>query len=199
MSEATQNPAVAAAVAAIAAGKAPDTITMNDGRLVEFPPKRKLQKESFVETDVDGLTVVRTRLDFRNGETRLFTIPDNLLHKFAGHGAEQKLGDAIASLQSVDDGVMAVDELIDRLYQGEWNAAREASGLAGASDLAKALAELKGQPIEKVKDFLKGKSNAERTALKNVPAVKAIIDRIEGEKLAKAGSVDTTALLAGLE
>ena len=33
---------VAAAVAAIAACKAPDTITMNDGRLVEFPPKRKL-------------------------------------------------------------------------------------------------------------------------------------------------------------
>lgn len=176
-----------------------ELVTMADGRIVTFTPKRKVAKESFVVADeATGKTVVQTRLDFRNGETRLFTIPESLLYKFAAHGAEQKLGDAMSGLASVEDGVMAVDELIDRLYQGEWNASRSASEFAGASVLVRALAELKSQPIDKVRAFVKTKSQAERTALKNVPAVKAIIERIESEKVAKAGGVNTDELLAGL-
>ena len=175
-----------------------ELVTMADGRIVTFTPKRKVVKESFIMNSDDGSHAVQTRLDFRNGETRLFTIPTALLAKFAAHGAEQKLGDAMSGLTSVEDGVMAVDELIDRLYQGEWNASRAASEFAGASVLVRALAELKSQPIDKVREFVKTKSQAERTALKNVPAVKAIIERIESEKVAKAGGVDTDELLAGL-
>ena len=177
-----------------------ELVTMADGRIVTFTPKRKVAKESFVVVvdEATGKTVVQTRLDFRNGETRLFTIPEALLYKFAAHGAEQKLGDAMSGLASVEDGVMAVDELIDRLYQGEWNANRSASEFAGASILVRALAEFKGQPIDKVREFIKTKSQAERTALKNVTAVKVIIERIESEKVAKAGGVNTDELLAGL-
>ena len=176
-----------------------ELVTMADGRIVTFTPKRKVVKESFIAPgDGAGEVSVQVRLDFRNGETRLFTIPAALLHKFAAHGAEQKLGDAMSGLASVEDGVMAVDELIDRLYQGEWNASRAASEFAGASVLVRALAELKSQPIDKVREFVKTKSQAERTALKNVPAVKAIIERIESEKVAKAGGVNTDELLAGL-
>ena len=176
-----------------------ELVTMADGRIVTFTPKRKVVKESFITTDANtGEVSVQVRLDFRNGETRLFTIPAALLHKFAAHGAEQKLGDAMSGLASVEDGVMAVDELIDRLYQGEWNASRAASEFAGASVLVRALAELKSQPVDKVREFVKTKSQAERTALKNVPAVKAIIERIESEKVAKAGGVNTDELLAGL-
>ena len=176
-----------------------ELVTMTDGRIVTFTPKRKVVKESFITTDAAaGEVSVQVRLDFRNGETRLFTIPATFLHKFAAHGAEQKLGDAMSGLASVEDGVMAVDELIDRLYQGEWNASRAASEFAGASVLVRALAELKSQPIDKVREFVKTKSQAERTALKNVPAVKAIIERIESEKVAKAGGVNTDELLAGL-
>jgi len=182
-----------------AAAKAAEilTVTMADGRLVEFSPKRKVAKESFI-TEVDGVVSVQTRLDFRNGESRLFTIPTALLHKFAAHGAEQKLGDAMSGLQSVDDGILAVDELIDQLYQGNWNTPRTASEFAGASVLVRALAELKSQPVDKVREFVKTKSVAERTALKNVPAIKAIIERIEAEKISKAGGIDTDALLEGL-
>lgn len=177
-----------------------ELVTMADGRIVAFTPKRKVVKESFIANDATtpGEVSVQVRLDFRNGETRLFTIPEGLLHKFAAHGAEQKLGDAMSGLASVEDGVMAIDELIDRLYQGEWNASRAASEFAGASVLVRALAELKSQPIDKVREFVKTKSQAERTALKNVPAVKAIIERIESEKVAKAGGVNTDELLAGL-
>ena len=176
-----------------------ELVTMADGRIVTFTPKRKVVKESFIANDAaTGEVSVQVRLDFRNGETRLFTIPAALLHKFAAHGAEQKLGDAMSGLASVEDGVMAVDELIDRLYQGEWNASRAASEFAGASVLVRALAELKSQPIDKVREFVKTKSQTKRTALKNVPAVKAIIERIESEKIAKAGGVNTDELLAGL-
>ena len=51
--------------------------------------------------------------------------------KFAAHGAEQKLGDEIAGLEDVDDCVIAIDSLIDRLYNGEWSVKREAGGMAG--------------------------------------------------------------------
>lgn len=177
----------------------PTTVTMNDGRLVEFPPKRKVAKESFImANDDDGSVAVQTRLDFRNGETRLFTIPTALLAKFAAHGAEQKLGDAMAGLANIEDGILAVDDLIDQLYQGNWNTPRAASEMAGASILVRALVELKGQPVEKVKDFVKAKSAAERTALRNAPAVKAIIERLEAEKVAKAGNINADELLSGL-
>ena len=176
----------------------PTTVTMNDGRLVEFPPKRKVSKESFITTNDDGSFTVQTRLDFRNGESRLFTIPTALLAKFAAHGAEQKLGDALSGLANVEDGILAVDDLIDQLYQGNWNTPRAASEMAGASILVRALVELKGQPVEKVKDFVKAKSAAERTALRNAPAVKAIIERLEAEKVAKAGNINADELLSGL-
>src|SRR5277367_113475 len=107
-----------------------ETVQMADGRSVDFVGKRKLIKESII----DGQTV-SVRLDFRNGETRLWAIPDALLLQCAGHGAEQKLGDETAGLDEVDDMTIAVDELIDRLNKGEWTTRREGSGFAGTSIL----------------------------------------------------------------
>ena len=124
-----------------------ETVTLSDGRIVEFTGKRKLLKES--SENADGK--VQVRLDFRNGETRLFTLPDNLLAKFAAHGAEQKLGDEIAGLNDVEDCVLAVDELIDRLYNGEWSVKREANGMAGTSVLVRALVEHTGKTVEQIK------------------------------------------------
>ena len=172
-----------------------ETVTMTDGRVVDFAGKRKLLKES--SENADGK--VQVRLDFRNGETRLFTLPDNLLAKFAAHGAEQKLGDEIAGLNDVEDCVLAVDELIDRLYNGEWSVKREANGMAGTSVLVRALVEHTGKTVDAIKQFLNGKSQAEKVALRNNPKIKPIVDRIESEKAAKKTSVDTDALLGELD
>lgn len=181
-----------------------ETVTMEDGRAVDFPGKRKLLKESF--TNAEGK--VQVRLDFRNGATRLFTVPDNLMAKFAAHGAEQKLGDEIAGLKGeggkeadIDDAVLAVDELIDRLYNGEWNQRKEANGLAGTSVLIRALVELYNgaKTVEQVKTFLKDKSQAEKLALRQSNRVKPIVERLEAEKVAKGSKVDADALLAGLD
>ena len=53
------------------------TVTMLDGRVVDFPGKRKLQKTYTIGED--GTVVVK--LDFINGETRIFTIPPAELPK----------------------------------------------------------------------------------------------------------------------
>lgn len=183
-----------------------ETVKMDDGRVVEFPGKRKLQKSPAVATD--GTPAVR--LDFRNGETRLFSIPEQLFERFAVHGAEQKLGDQIAGLKGkdggdadIDDCVFAIDELMERLAKGEWGTAATGTGMAGVSILAKALVEHTGQTIEKIKTFLGTKSHAEKVALRNNPKVKPIVERLEAEKAArstgKGASVDTDALLGELE
>lgn len=173
-----------------------ETVTMKDGRAVDFAGKRKLLKESFV-TD-EGK--VQVRLDFRNGESRLFTVPQELKDKFAAHGAEQKLGDEIAGIEDIDDCVLATDELIDRLYNGEWGVKREANGIAGTSVLLRALVEMYAgkKSVDEVKTYLKGKSQAEKVALRGNARVKPIIERIEAEKAAKATKVDTDAMLAEL-
>jgi hypothetical protein len=171
-----------------------ETVTMTDGRVVDFAGKRKLLKESILNADGS----VAVRLDFRNGETRLFTLPAGMIAKFAAHGAEQKLGDEIAGLNDVDDCVIALDELIDRLYNGEWGVKRESNGMAGTSVLVRALVEHTGKTVEQIKVFLTGKSQAEKVALRNNPKIKPIVERIEAEKASKKANVDTDTMLAEL-
>lgn len=178
-----------------------EVVKMQDGREVEFVGKRKLLKESII-SDAGEVSV---RLDFRNGETRTFVIPATLTAKFAAHGAEQKLGDETAGVDDVDDMVIGVDELIDRLNKGEWSQKRESSGLSGTSVLARALVEWSGRTPEQVKEFLKTKTGADKNALRSSTKVGKsgfslvdIIKRIESEKQAKASKVDTDALLAAL-
>lgn len=171
----------------------PEAVTMTDGRIQDFPGKRQMLKDSFVK---DG--VVTTRLDFRNGETRTFVLPEALLLKAASHGIEQKLGDETAGLKDIDDMVLAIDELTDRLAKGEWNSKREANGMAGTSVLARALVEATGKTIQDIKTWLSAKSQAEKVALRNSPKIKPIVERLEAEKVAKGSSVDTDALLATL-
>ena len=171
-----------------------ETVTMEDARVVEFAGKRKLLKTSTVTPE----GAVSVRMDFRNGQTRTFTLPASMLAKFAAHGAEQKLGDEIAGLDDTDDCVLAVDELIDRLYNGEWGVKREANGMAGTSILARALCELTGKTRDQIKAFLAGKTQGEKVALRNSGKVKPIVERLESEKVSKASKVDTDALLGEL-
>ena len=107
-------------------------------------------------------------------------------------------GDEIAGLDDVGDCVLAVDELIDRLYNGEWGVKREANGMAGTSTLLKALVEHTGKTVEQIKAFLANKSQAEKVALRNNAKIKPIVERIEAEKAAKKTNVDTDAMLGEL-
>lgn len=167
-------------------------VAMQDGRSVDFVGKRKLLKETIIEG-----SKVSVRMDFRNGETRLFQIPDALLLQFAGHGAEQKLGDETAGEEDVDDMVLSVDDLIGRLEKGEWRTVREpGSSMSGTSVLLQALVELTGKTTEAIKAFLSTKKPAEKMALRNSEKLRPIVQRIELAKAAKNSKVDTDALLS---
>lgn len=172
-----------------------ETVKMLDGRVVDFSGKRKILKESGVNADGD----VYCRLDFRNGESRVFICPQLLINQAAGHGLEQKLGDVTAGEADIDDAVEAVDQLMERLGRCEWNSPRESSGMAGTSSLIRALVEHTGKPVEKIRAFLEPKTKLEKDALKGAPGIKAIFDRIEAEKAAKAKPVDVSGLLDELE
>lgn len=197
-----------------------EVVKMSDGREVGFAGKRKMVKETIVDeskvaADGDTVTIqdgaISTRMDFRNGETRSFPWPAALIVKVAGHGGEQKLGDETAGEEKVDDMVLAIDDLMDRLSRGEWSIAREAGGFSGASIVIKAIMEASGKTLEEVKAFLQRKldqaaAKNEKLSRKDLydsfrnPASKTgqIIERLEREERSKASKVDADAALAEL-
>lgn len=178
-------------------------IAMDDGREVEFTGKKRLDKTVLV-TD-SGASV---RLDFVNGETRTFAVPSSLLYQFAAHGASQKLGDEISDVTDIEDAIEVIDQLMQRLEKGQWFANREgtASGLSGASILAKALVKVTGQPIAVVREYLGGLDNKTKAALRVSAEVAPAVKALEDEKAARAAAkgataapaVDTAALLGAL-
>jgi len=186
--------------------KAPEvtSVTMEDGRVVEFAGKRKLLKESI--KDEHGVPAVR--FDFVNGKTRTVQITvgasdenkNGLLTELAQHGLKQKIGDEIAGLENIDDAILAVDDLIDDLKAGNFNKVRETNGLAGASVLLRALVEVTGKDAEQIRAFLKDRTAAEKKALRNSPEIAPVVAKIEAEKAknSKAAEVDTGALLSQL-
>jgi hypothetical protein len=181
----------------------PELVKMTDGREVEFAGKKKLIKD--VVFNSDG-SLSHIQFDFRNGETLKFAPTDSTPNALAlGHGYSQKIGDETAGLTEVDDMVLAVQEIIERLEKGEWTVTREGGGMQGTSILLKALAEYGGRTIDQVKEFLKGKTQADKIALRNNDkrrnaagfTLKEIVQRLEAEKALKTSKIDTDAMLEG--
>jgi hypothetical protein len=196
--------------------------TLRGEKSLEFTGTEKRAKKLIKDHYFDAEGHPHVELFFRNGEHRDFRLPETLLLKFAAHGAEQKLGDNVAGTPDVDDMVVATDSLLVRLHKGEWSAERE-GGFAGSSVLMKALTiyrlrkdsifaptadstqedkamyiQLFSEKLAKVKEFLEPKTQNEKMALRGSPQLKPIVEELEAEKLAKAGKVDTDALLATL-
>lgn len=192
------------------AAKKPATVyhavTLTDGRVVEFPGNRQIQKEIIVTADS-----VSVRFDFRNGDTRTYTCPATLLLQAAGHGLSQKIGDAAASEKDVDDALLAIEKVGDRIAQGEWNAVARQAGdsFSGASLVIKALTLETGKSVSEIKDFLEKKLEAGKeagltraklyAAFRN-PATKVgqRIAQLQAEKDAKASGVSGDDLLSEL-
>jgi hypothetical protein len=130
------------------------------------------------------------------------------------HGLKQKLVDAAAIPRDTTTGraatietkFLAVKEVYDRLLDGEWNKRRE-GGAAGATGglLFAALVRLyAGRKTEAdIRAYLDGLSDAEQAAIRGSSRVAPVIAEIKAEREAKkaqaGGTVDTDALLAGLD
>lgn len=181
--------------------KVVETVTMTDGTEVQFSGKQRVLKTTTIHED--GSTNVR--FDFRNGQVRTYSLNDTGLNlmRLAAHGFESKVGDSYAGLEDIEDCIEAVEDTTARLYRGEWNAGRTSSGesYAGASILARAIANVKGKPIEAVKDYLRKRTPAEKFALRRSEQFAAEIQRLEAERNAKSkkDAVDVTMALADLD
>ena len=194
-------------------------VKLEDGRDVEFIGKRKVLKETLIDDSkiqVDGDTVifqhgaVAVRMDFRNGSTRTFVLPPALIAQFAGHGAEQKYGDELASPAdkplSEEDMIVAVEDLDARIQKGEWKQRKASTGgISGASIVIRALMEASGKDQAAVKAFLQKKLDDDSELTRKMlydsfrnPNTKtgAIIKRLEEEKLSKATKIDADAALS---
>jgi hypothetical protein len=194
-----------------------EVVTMSDGRQVEFVGKRKVLKETILDTSkivVDGSVAqieagaVSIRMDFRDGTTKTFVAPLALLGQFAGHGMEQKYGDELATTAdkplSEADMVVAVEDLDARIQKGEWRVKAAGGGVSGASIVILAIMEATGKDQATVKAFLQKKLDADTNLTRKAlydsfrsPTSKtgAIIKRVEEAKAAKAPAVDADAVL----
>lgn len=110
------------------------------------------------------------------------------------HGFSQKLGDAYAGVEG--DVGKAYDRLtsaVTALQQG-WRVHAEKAD--PDSDLIEAIVEAFGTPEDEVIETVKGLSKAEKTCLRGVPEVKAILDRMASERAQKlAPKVDMDAVI----
>lgn len=198
-------------------------VEMTDGRKVNFAGKRKVNKETLIdETKIESdgnvtqlsAGAIKIRMDFRNGETRTLDLPLSLLAKFAGHGAEQKFGDELASPAdkplSEDDMVVAIDDLYQVISAGKWGRGRAegGGGVSGASIVVRAIMEVKGWDAERVKTnlqkLLDNDTSLTRRALYDSFKAEGtltgeVIKRMESEKVKKEAKVDANAALAAME
>lgn len=212
-----------AAVESVAKSKTEYTsVTMSDGRVVQFAGKRKVNKETVLDESkivIDGDVAqfqegaVAIRMDFRNGQTRLIPLPLSLFGRFAGHGGEQKFGDELAAPAdkplSEDDMVIAIDDLNAEIQAGKWGKGRAAGGggVSGASLVVQAIMEATGKDLETVKAYLQRKLDSDKELTRRalydsfrVASTKTgmIIKRLEEAKLAKTAKVDADAELGSI-
>lgn len=147
---------------------APELVTMTDGRQVEFPSSRRMDKTILVDQDAGTVAV---RFDFRNGMTATYRVPDQHLLHAAGHGWAQKLGDHVAGMKdeqtkepaSEEDMALAIESLVNDLNAGEWNKVRSGEGtVSGAGIVLRALAQHFGKPIAVVKQIIEDKLAADK-------------------------------------
>lgn len=172
-----------------------ESVQMEDGRVVAFSAKQKVLKESVIQGDS-----AQVRFDFRNGQVRYFDLSRADITRLACHGAEAKIGDEYAGVTDIDDCVLAVEEMIERLYRHEWAAQRAKGEAKGGSVLMQAIMEVKGLPADVVKQFLSKKTMAEKVALRRSPQFADVVARIEAEKAGKrANDIDLSDALAELD
>lgn len=148
------------------------------------------------QLDLDAKTVEFT---FESGDVRvldLTRVSEETLLRLALHGASQKGGDSYASAKgNTAEALASLDKVIDNLYAGLWTAGRgEGEAKPRTTELAEALARIKGVDIATAVAAVENADEDKRKAWRGHAKVKAVIAQIRAEKaaakLAKAGDDD---------
>lgn len=145
------------------------------------------------------------------------TLADDIRSRAMLHGLVQKVSDAAAIAKSELTGdaakdaatkLAAMQSVAERLTNGEWSK-RSGDGSGPVAGIiyrafeewvgAMAAKGKKDAPsAEKTRSVYDAKSRAEQLALRNVPAIAKIIERIKSERGTKGETVDTAELLKEL-
>jgi len=109
--------------------------------------------------------------------------PEVQLH-FALHGISQKLGDSYSSAKGdVEVAYASFQQTLQQLADGEWRAARsEGDAKPRTTELAEALARIKGQDVVEVTTALSALDKEKLKSLRSNDRVKAVIAVIRAEK-----------------
>lgn len=150
-------------------------------------------------------------LHFSNGKSIVVpmgALSPEIVTQAAMHGLKQKLVDAAAisrdtatgKAATIDTKYEAVREVYDRLIAGEWNKRREGSGATGGL-LKRALIEMYDgrKTADQITEYLAGKSDKDKAALRKNPKVAEIIERLRAEDAKDSGEDSGVDLLAELE
>jgi hypothetical protein len=101
------------------------------------------------------------------------------------HGLNQKIRDSAAGFSKDNDfagAYSAMRSTLETLESGLWNAK---GGASGESDLAQALANLKGFPLEKASEIIRSLDDEQLKILRGKASVKAEILKIKAERAAR--------------
>lgn len=148
----------------------------------------EVKKVKFCEKTAEGEVL---SFKFGDGETLtidLATLSDDIRIDLMVHGALQKIGDSYASAGGdFNFGKAAAAKVIANLNEGVWGAPRAGGeGKKSVGELATALAELQGIPVETVAASLEAATDEQRKAFRAHPAIKAKIAELRSKKAAEA-------------
>jgi hypothetical protein len=153
------------------------------------------QKRADIHTVVHGDGALSATITHSDGAKQVVVIPNGhaLMQHFAAHGLQQKVSAAINSGKDPADSAAKVDALESAFRDGRWTIRGDAEPKGGL--LARALASLKGCPLDEAEAFVKGLSRAEQAELRNKPAVAAAI--LEVKRADADEGEDDSELLSG--
>lgn len=117
-------------------------------------------------------------------EVKLSDFSEEVQLHFALHGMSQKLGDSYSSCKG--DVAAAHKMFTDtkaQLLAGDWrSSAGEGESKPRTTELAEALARIKGVPLEEVQNALSAATDEEKKTLRSNERVKTVIAVIRAEK-----------------
>lgn len=155
---------------------------------------KKLNKE-FTET---GLQVT-----FANGEVlsvAFSDLNDEIKDRLFQHGLSQKVGDASAGTETVEEAIAETKRVIARLVAGDWKSVREAGAGPKIGLLVEALARLTGRSVEDCRMVVDSLEDDKRKALRGHQQIKAVMADIRAErekaKAKEEGEVDFAKLFS---
>ena len=153
-----------------------------------------MARNAQITAAIDGATLTLTFAHGRELAIDWHRLSDEVRQYAAMHGLKQKLVDAAAigrnpetgRSATIQDKYDAVRAVYDRLLAGRWNAERGEGGAPAGGLLFAALVRMyDGKKSEEaIREFLAGKSDKEKAALRKNPRVAEIIEEIKAERAA---------------